>query len=847
MTYAQVVLNNPVDSPFDYHLPPELEGRVLPGHLVQVSFGTAMQPAIVVGTSATSSITRTKPIVSLLDPHPVVTPQQMALARWMAERTLAPLGACLWLWLPPGLTGHSEMTFTLTADHDVRAIVTPEEKQLTALLAKRGTLRARQIDQALRGVNWRAAADALVTAGVLEKVAVLTEARVKPRQVATAALAMHPDGIDAAVAALAKGRVSAEKLAVYARVLRLLARERSAIDVSAVYAQTDATRDHLKRLEAAGLIALGERESVRDSLAGRVFAAPTPPALLPEQSAAWTVIQRAIARATAPDADESAYAGFLLHGVTGSGKTEIYLRAIRAALDAGRTALLLVPEVALVPQTARRVAARFPGVTAIAHGALSDGERYDTWRRARAGQVRVVVGARSALFTPVIDPAVIILDEEHDSSYKQSPPMPAPLYHARDAAERLMRARGGVLILGSATPSVETMQRVEAGELTLLELPRRIMGHRAHIQELSERAGVLPRYQPGDADEALMIDLPPVQVVDMRAELKAGNTGMFSPLLVAALRDVLARGEQAILFMNRRGQATYVFCRDCGYVEKCPRCDAPLTFHRVDEALRCHRCGFSVEQPSQCPECGSLRIRYFGAGTQQIESALVKLFPKVRTARWDADTASTHDAHEAIWSRFAERRADVLIGTQMIAKGLDLPLVTLVGIVSADVGLALPDFRAGERVFQVLTQVAGRAGRGLLGGRVILQTYQPQHPAIVAAAAHDYAGFYAAEIAARRDLGYPPFRRLVRIVFRHANETGAREEAEAAAVRLRVRLARADMTGTELIGPAPCFFTRQDGVYRWHILLRGPDPVAALDGLTPRRGWSIDIDPLEVL
>jgi primosomal protein N' (replication factor Y) len=845
--YAQVVINSPVDTPFDYHLPPELEGRVVPGHLVQVSFGTSMQPAIVVSTSESSSIARTKPILALLDPHPVVAPEHLALARWMAERTLAPLGACLWLWLPPGLTGHSEMTFALLPGHDARAIVTPEEQRLVELLTARGVLRARQIDQALKGINWRAAADALAAGGVIEKVAVLTEPRVKPRRVTTAALTIHPDGIEAALAALARGRMTTDRLAIMGRVLRLLARERQPIDVSAVYAQTDATREHLKKLEAAGLIALGERESMRDSLAGKVFAAPTPPALLPEQSAAWAIIQRAIARATAPDADPSASAGFLLHGVTGSGKTELYLRAIRAALDAGRTAVLLVPEVALVPQTARRVAARFPGITAVVHGALSDGERYDTWRRARAGEVRVIVGARSALFTPLIDPAVIILDEEHDASYKQSPPMPAPLYHARDAAEQLMRMCGGVLILGSATPSIETMQRVQSGELTLLELPRRIMGHRAHIQELSERAGVLPRYQPGDADEALMIDLPPVQVVDMRAELKAGNTGMFSPPLVAALRDVLARREQAILFMNRRGQATYVFCRDCGYVEKCPRCDAPLTFHRVDEGLRCHRCGFSTDQPSQCPNCGSMRIRYFGAGTQQIESALVSLFPKVRTARWDADTASTHDAHEAIWSRFAERRADVLIGTQMIAKGLDLPLVTLVGIVSADVGLGLPDFRAGERTFQVLTQVAGRAGRGLLGGRVILQTYQPEHPAIAAAAAHDYAGFYTAEIAARRDLGYPPFRRLVRIVFRHASETGAREEAEAAAVRLRVRLARADMTGTEMIGPAPCFFTRQDNTYRWHIMLRGPDPVAALDGLTLRRNWSIDIDPLDVL
>ncbi len=852
--YAQVVVNNPVDEIFDYHIPPDLDGLLAPGHLVQVSFGTSMQPAIVMAIAESSAVTRTKPILARLDPDPVVSADQIELSRWMAVHTLAPLSACLWLWLPPGLTGQSETTIALVPDYDMAQVRTPEERQLVALLEKRGMLRAKQLTLALTGVAWRPAADALAKAGVVIKDALLSESRVKPRVVTTAALAIHPDGIDAAIEVFArlKRPPKAEVIARYKRVLALLGRERGAVDVSAIAAQTDAATPDLKKLEAAGLIALGDRESIRDSLMGRIFATATPPALMPEQSAVWSVVREAIARSTTHA--DGACAAFLLHGVTGSGKTEIYLRAVQAALDAGRSALVLVPEIALVPQTARRVAARFPGITAIAHGALTEGERYDTWRRARDGRVRVIIGTRSALFSPLRDLGLIVMDEEHDSSYKQSPPIAPPLYHARDAAERLMRQRGGVLILGSATPSVETMYRVGTGDLTLLELPRRIMGHRAHILEMSERAGVLPRYRAGisadgthDADEALMIDLPPVEVVDMRAELKAGNTGIFSGSLMSALKAVLAHGEQAILFMNRRGQATYVFCRDCGYVEKCPRCETPLTFHRVDEALRCHRCGFTEMQPSQCPDCGSLRIKYFGAGTQQVEASLIKAFPKVRIARWDADTAASHDAHEAIWTRFSERRADVLIGTQMIAKGLDLPLVTLVGIVSADIGLALPDFRAGERVFQVLTQVAGRAGRGLLGGKVILQTYQPTHPAIAFASQHDYAGFYAHEIAARRDLGYPPLRRLVRIVFRYASETTARQEAEDAAMKLRIRLGRQELTGTELIGPAPCFYTRQDNFYRWHLLLRGPNPVAALDGITLRKGWSIDIDPVDTL
>ncbi|MCK6577012.1 MAG: primosomal protein N' [Anaerolineae bacterium] len=903
--YVQVVVNTPVDAVFDYHLPPELDGQIEPGHLVQVDFRTAMEPAIVVGVSETTSVARTKPVIARLDPAPVVTPLQIEISRWLASSSLSPLSACLWLWLPPGLTGHSEVVASLEPEYDAAAIKTPEERELVALLQKRGALRARQLNLALSGKNWRAAADSLAKAGVIRKESTLSPPRVRPRVVQTAALAVHPRNIAREVRALERPSLMANLLelvsdvpdiedrtalrlsgandahlqklldqnlvkrsrtgklntavevtAVLAalhqmrklekplRILNILARENQTVEVSWIYAQADAALADLKKLEEAGLIYLGERDSWRDSLAGKTFAAAIPPMLTPEQEDAWRDIRAALSDSAA----DGKYAGFLLHGVTGSGKTEIYLRAIEAAIAAGRSAILLVPEIALTPQTARRVAARFPGQTAIIHSAISDGERYDTWRRAREGLVRVIVGARSALFAPLIDLGLVILDEEHDSSYKQSPPFTAPHYHARDVAEHLMRARGGVLLLGSATPAVETMFRATRGDFRLLELPRRIMGHRAHIQELSEQAGVLPRYRPEDhTDEGLMIDLPPVETVDMRVELKVGNTGIFSRALQAALKDVLANKEQAILFLNRRGQATYVFCRDCGYVAACPHCETPLTFHRVDEALRCHRCGFTVPQPETCPKCGSSRIRYFGAGTQQVESALVKLFPQARVARWDADTATSHDEHEAIWMRFVQRRVDVMIGTQMIAKGLDLPLVTLVGIVSADIGLALPDFRAGERTFQLLTQVAGRAGRGLLGGRVILQTYQPGHDAIAAAARHDYAAFYAHEIAARRDLGYPPFRRLVRILFRFSSESTARAEAEQAAMRLRIRLAQKDLTGTELIGPAPCFFTRENTLYRWHLLLRGPDPVKALEGIQPRKGWYIDIDPLEVL
>ena len=310
---------------------------------------------------------------------------------------------------------------------------------------------------------------------------------------------------------------------------------------------------------------------------------------------------------------------------------------------------------------------------------------------------------------------------------------------------------------------------------------------------------------------------------------------------------VLARGEQAMLLLNRRGQATYVFCRDCGYTLECDRCDTPMTYHRIERALRCHHCGNRGAPPQACPACGSSRIRYFGAGTQQVDAALRELFPAARALRWDIDSARSPKMHFDILDRFIQRDADVLIGTQMIAKGLDLPLVTLVGVVSADIGLALPDYRAGERVFQLLTQVAGRAGRGLLGGKAVLQTYQPQHYVIQAAARHDYVGFAERESRYRQELGYPPYRRLARIVFSYSKQETARQQAEFAAARLRQILQERGLSGTAIIGPAPCFYTRVDRQYRWHLLLRGPDPRAALQALSPQPGWRIDIDPVSLL
>ena len=690
--------------------------------------------------------------------------------------------------------------------------------------------------------------------------------------------------------------------AVYGDVLELLTREARPVAISDVYAQTAATLKHLRRLAELDLVALKSAEVWRDSLADRDFAPAEPPELTLDQARVWGRIKVAIIEGEDGDewddedggwgeeggddagepADQDssdpmdAATPFLLHGVTGSGKTEIYMRAIDYALERGQQAIVLVPEIALTPQTVRRFAARFPGRVAVLHSALSDGERYDTWRRARQGLFDIAIGPRSALFAPLPKLGVIIVDEEHDASYKQTPPVPAPYYHARDAAIALAGFTGATVILGSATPDVVTYHRARSGRYQLLELPRRIMGHRRRITAQAQRLGVASHYQPfeqqaaglmDDAsapllprspaplpsddimrlDDALTIPLPPIQVVDMRQELRAGNRAVFSRALDAAVTETLARGEQCILFLNRRGTSTFVNCRDCGHVMNCPRCGVPLTYHQSQLLLVCHQCGRREPNPPVCPKCGSERIRFFGLGTEKLAELVAARWPEARLIRWDRDTTAEEGSHEKLLAGFIERQTDILVGTQMIAKGLDLPFVTLVGVISADISLGLPDHNTGERVFQVLAQVAGRAGRGLLGGRVIIQTYQPEHYAIRSAAEHDYAGFYVEEIRFRTQRALPPFRRLARLLVADPVNDRAKRMAEDMARVLAAAVRERALAATEILGPTPAFFTRLDGRYRWHIVIYSPDPHRLLDDLHVPRPWVVDIDPESTL
>jgi primosomal protein N' (replication factor Y) len=408
--------------------------------------------------------------------------------------------------------------------------------------------------------------------------------------------------------------------------------------------------------------------------------------------------------------------------------------------------------------------------------------------------------------------------------------------------------------LGSATPDIVTRSRAAQGKYCYLSLPARVLAHREAVKlfEAAQNSKGLYRPLEGDAET---IDLPPVQVVDMRSELQAGNTSMFSRDLQAALGETLQQGQQAILFLNRRGTATYVFCRDCGQSLQCPRCDLPLTLHvearstpyvQAAGLLTCHHCGYDRKMPVKCPACGSQKIRQYGTGTEKVEAEVQRLFPKARTLRWDYETTRQKGAHEIILSHFSNSRSDVLVGTQMIAKGLDLPLVTLVGVVLADVGLTMPDYRAAERTFNVLTQVAGRAGRSPLGGRVVLQTFQPEHYVIQTAAQHDYDSFYRIEMENRRKLGYPPFGRLVRLEYRHAQAEEAESAAHKMAVQLRSWIAAGERRATEIIGPAPCFFARLAGLYRWQIILRGPSPASMLRD-HPLGNWRVEVEPISLL
>jgi len=823
-TFVQIVVNVPaVSGIFDYSIPDSLLGKVGIGHLVIAPFGKQTVQGVVFRFINQASVPEVKEIIGLVDTAPVMTQAQIALAEAMAESTFSSLASIVSLFLPVGISQEADTTY------DIRETNLENQKsniesstiasRIVKLIQERGPLRGRQLDAHFRRVDWRKVASTLVKKGVLESQSVLPPARVRSKYIKTAQLSVAPEIAEAAMNDLGKTESTQTRRK---KALQFLMQVKDAVNVSWVYAESGCSLADLQELEERGLIRLFETEIFRDPLEGTAVQADQyirkrVEELTPEQMSALKEISEATASL-------DTLRPFLLQGVTGSGKTEIYLRATEEVIKRGKQAIVLVPEIALTPQTVHRFLSRFPGQVGLVHSKLSEGERYDTWRRARAGSLKVIIGARSALFSPLPNIGLIVADECHDSSYYQADP---PFYHAATAAQMYARLAGAVCILGSATPTVvqryQAEERIRGNDIKRLELPRRI-------------------FEAG---------LPPVQVVDMRAELKAGQRGIFSRFLLKELESTLGRGEQAILFLNRRGTATYIFCRDCGHVLRCPNCDTPLTLHVEErERLLCHHCGYERGKPHSCPSCGGRQIREYGLGSERVQAELSALFPHARPLRWDWETTREKHSHEMILTHFAAHRADVLIGTQMLAKGLDLPLVTLVGIVLADVGLYLPDPFAGERVFQVLTQVAGRAGRSERGGKVVLQTFDPANQVIQSAARHDVNGFYQYELEQRKRLGYPPFSRLVRLEYRHQDASTASSEAQKLAEKLGEYLATGNRKQITVIGPVPSFFAKMGGYYRWQIILRGPEPVSVLrDDAVRRRlvDWRVEVDPISLL
>jgi len=807
MNYAEVAVNSPLAQPrtFSYSIPPSTPLSV--GHAVWVPFGPRLVQGIVLALSDYPSVEDTKEIAQAIGPQPILLPHQIELCRWIAEHYLSSYFEAAALMLPPGFERRVITFFQPTPNPSELTIssLTAQQRKLLSFLQRKGRVELRELKKVAGRDRIEVILEQLVRKGLAAKTQELERVKVSPRLVTYLKLAVSADQAREIIPSLERKRATQQ-----AKLLKLLVTEAGPIPLPEARQRLDFSSAVVQALSRRGLLSIEKVRVQRDPLTHRTFVPASPPTLTTAQEEAWLEIAAAMgqpARGTV----------FLLYGVTGSGKTEIYLRALARAISMGKRAIVLVPEIALTPQTIARFAARFPDRVAVLHSKLSLGEQFDVWQRIKGGAFDVVIGSRGALFAPQPDLGLIVIDEEHEWTYKQQEQ--PPRYHARDVAIKLSELTNSVVILGSATPDVTSYHRAQRGEFRLLQLPERVSG--------------------GEA-----FPLPQVEIVDLRRELKEGNRSIFSRSLSELIAESLAAREQVILFLNRRGTATFVQCRDCGFVLRCRRCDVSLTYHAAGDDLVCHHCNHRTKIPHVCPNCLSRRIKFLGIGTQKVEEEVAKAFPEAQLLRWDRDVTRGKHSHEQIMDRFLAHEADILIGTQMIAKGLDMPLVRLVGVINADIGLYLPDFRSSERTFQILSQVAGRAGRGKIGGRVIIQSYTPQHYAVVAAANHDYSTFYEQEMAFRRQQGDPPFSRLARLIYTHTNIVLCQKEAERIYHLLEQEKDSQGLPNATLFGPSPTFTQRVRGRFRWQIIVRSLNPLPLLSQLVLPRGWSVDIDPV---
>ncbi len=813
-----------------YHVAEADLARVRPGVRVLVPLGRRRETGIVVElTDAPPTDVTTRAIADVLDDEAILTPDLFALCRWAADYYMTTLADVLASALPGGLRASSARVVRLTAGsraHGLRGL----EEAIVAHLAVAGPTTVTALARLLGDRRVAGAVRALTARDV---VAVEEQLRAPVAKTRFERVLELGEALDAeALAQLA--RRAPRQHALYGRIAQAAER---AVEVRAL--------DRAERGAAASLVRRGalvsiKRERYRDAL-GPEGAAAAPPELTPEQRAAVDAI-----------AEHTAFQVLLLHGVTGSGKTEVYLQAAARIHASGRAVLFLVPEIALTHQLVARVRERFGARVAILHSGLGPGERWDEWRRVVRGEARIVVGARSAIFAPIADLGLVVVDEEHDAAYKQDEGV---RYHARDLAIVRAKLAGAPVILGSATPSVESYQQALDGKYRLLSLPQRVAGRPLPAVEVLDLRTLTPVLEgAGAAGAGPHRRRGPMMVqAHGRREDEPPSMLLSAPLL-AAIGDTLARGEQALLFLNRRGFARALQCIGCGEPAGCPACSVSLTLHERRAVLLCHHCGYARPARSPCTGCGRDLLRATIEGTERIESEVAARFPGARVGRLDRDTTSNKGAHRRILEAWEGGTLDILIGTQMVAKGHDVHGVTLVGVLLADVALNMPDFRAAERAFQLLTQVAGRAGRGTRPGRVLVQTYRPAHHSLIAAAAHDYAGFAPRELSLRRELAYPPFARLVVLRL----EGVEAERTEQAAVALATFGRTLDKAVT-LRGPAPAPLERLRNRYRWQLLLGSPSVRALHQGtrrlLAHWRGMRaarsvrlvVDVDPVSML
>jgi len=726
-----------VDRPFDYAVPELWQELIVPGMRVEVPFGPRALLGIVVGTKATSDLTNVKSIVRVLDETPTYTQELLELSAYLSETTLCFQATALLAMLPAALkVSYDKLVIVesgpLRAYHGKKMSQLPTEVQQIILTA------AKHADVTLQPV-------------IREKKTSKTDKRIR----------------------LLEEQATFTKQASQQAALYAYIQEFPNALWSEIKQATGATSATLNALEKKSIIeveTIDVRRNPYEHLVQDIFV----PSSLTEKQ------QEAVSAITA----EAETGTFLLHGVTGSGKTEVYLESIHAQLERGRQAILLVPEISLTPMMVKRFKRRFGERVAVLHSGLSLGEKYDEWRKIAQGEVDVVVGARSAVFAPLTNIGIIILDEEHETTYKQEE---NPRYHTRDVAKWRAAYHRCPVVLGSATPLLETYARAQKGVYRYLPLRERFGG-----------------------------ELPPVDIIDMRKELERGNRTPFSLALVEGIKERIKRGEQTVLLLNRRGYTTFVLCRDCGETLQCPHCAVNLTYHQHEDRLKCHYCGFEAAMPKTCPSCESTKIRQFGTGTQKIEQELAHLIPEARIIRMDQDTTSRKGAHEKLLDAFERKEGNILLGTQMIAKGLDFPNVTLVGVLAADATLGIPDFRASERTFQLITQVSGRAGRGQLAGQSIIQTYNPEHYVIQTAKQHDFETFYKREMQLRKLGGHPPFWFLGLITVSATHPLEAQAEAQQIASELQA------FESEDLVvnGPFDAPLARLKNMYRQQVLIK---------------------------